>query len=264
MFADERRAEIARLVAEGQAVTVSQLMDRYQVSIETIRRDLAHLEQRGLLRRVHGGAVSMQHKMLQFEKLSERNNRNREEKIEAAAAAVEVIHEGERIFLDSGSTAKEIALRLCKRFKALTVITHSFEVMQILSRQEEFHLIQIGGEFLRSEQAFYGYQAEDMLKGLHAQKAILCPGALSLRQGLGDYIPELVPIQRILTQSAEEVIAVVDSSKLDQMGAYQICPLSPLITIATDRKAPMEFIQRCNTKGVHVHLPEIKEENPHG
>lgn len=263
MFADERRAEIARLVAEGQAVTVSQLMDRYQVSIETIRRDLAHLEQRGLLRRVHGGAVSMQHKMLQFEKLSERNHRNREEKIEAAAAAVEVIHEGERIFLDSGSTAKEIALRLCKRFKALTIITHSFEVMQILSRQEEFHLIQIGGEFLRSEQAFYGYQAEDMLKGLHAQKAILCPGALSLQQGLGDSIPELVAIQRAMVQSADEVIAVVDSSKLNQTAAYRICELTPLVAIATDPKAPMDFIQRCRTKGIYVYLPSKKEEKPH-
>ena len=264
MFADERRSEIVQLVSDGQTVTVGQLMERYQVSIETIRRDLAHLEQLGLLKRVHGGAVSMQHRMLQFEKLSERNNRNCEEKIEAATAAVGQIQEGDHILLDSGSTAGEVAMLLCERFQSLTVITHSFAVMQILAQQEGFHLIQIGGAFLRSEQAFYGYQAEDMLKGLHAQKAILCPGALSLRQGLGDYIPELVPIQRILTQSAEEVIAVADSSKLDQMGAYQICPLSPLITIATDRKAPIEFIQRCNAKGVRVHLPEITEEKPHG
>ena len=76
MFADARRSEIVRLVSDGQTVTVGQLMERYQVSIETIRRDLAHLEQLGLLKRVHGGAVSMQHRMLQFEKLSERNNRN--------------------------------------------------------------------------------------------------------------------------------------------------------------------------------------------
>lgn len=259
MFADERRAEIVQLVSEQQTVTVNQLIERYQVSIETIRRDLAYLEQQNLLKRVHGGAVSM-HRMQQFEKLSERVNRNRPEKIEAAQAAIGLLSEGDHILLDSGSTAREIALLLTERFQSLTVITHSLEVMQILSQKEGFHLIQIGGEFLRSEKAFYGYQAQAMLSELHAQKALLCPTSVSLRQGLGDYMPELIPMQRALCEAADEVIAVADSSKLDRVAAYRICTLTPSVLLATDSKAPEEFLQGCRAKGIRVYLPKNEEE----
>ncbi len=253
MFADERRMEIVKLLEQQQTVTVSQLIERYGVSIETIRRDLALLEQRKLLRRVHGGAVSL-HRMQQFVKLDERREQNREHKQEIAHAVLELLNEGDRIILDSGSTAKEIAVLLCEKMEKLTVITYSSEIFTILAQKENFHLIQIGGEYLRGEQAFYGHQAEEMLSGLHAQKAIVCPSALSMEQGVGDYIPQLIPLQKMLTESADEVIIAADSSKLSTIGAYRICKLSNHFTIVTDSGVPERFEQDCKAKGIPLKI----------
>lgn len=254
MFADERRTEIVKLIEQQQVVTVNQLIERYGVSIETIRRDLAYLEQMHLLKRVHGGAVSL-HKMQQFVKLEERIHQNQEHKRETAMAVLSLLKERDIVLLDSGSIAIEIALLISERFHELTVITYSSEILSILSGNENFHLIQIGGEYLHSEQAFYGYQAEAMLKELHAQKAIVCPSAVSLRQGLGDYIPELIPMQRALAVGADDIIVAADSSKLDTVGAYQICALRPSFVLATDSEVSKEFEQSCCAKGIQVYHP---------
>lgn len=252
MFADERRTEIVKLVEQQQTVTVNQLTARYHVSIETIRRDLERLEQLHLLKRVHGGAVSL-HKMLQFAQLEERAGHNRKGKMETAKAVVSLLHEGDRILIDSGSTAREIALLMCEVMQELTVITYSLEVMQILSQKESFHLIQVGGEFLRSERAFYGFQAEEMLRELRADKAIVCPSAVSIRQGLGDYVSELIPMQRTLIRAADNIIIAADSSKLDRVTAYQIGIMKPSYALATDSGISKEFEQNCSTKGIAIY-----------
>lgn len=253
MFANERRTEIVKQLEQQQTLTVAELMERYNVSIETIRRDLAYLEELHLLKRVHGGAISL-NKQQQFMKLEERVNCNHEDKQETAQTVISLIEDGDRICLDSGSTALEIALLLREQFHKLTVITYSSEIFQILSQNEQFELIQIGGAYLQSEQAFHGYLAEEMLSGLRAQKAILCPSAVSLETGLSDYIPELIPMQRLLTKCADHVIVAADSNKLNTTGMYRICPLNPSFCIATDHKADKAFIASCQSKEIQLKL----------
>lgn len=249
MFADERRNEIVKLVESQHTVTVSELMQRYGVSIETIRRDLEQLERNRLLKRVHGGAVSLG-KMQQFERLEHRSSQNLPNKQETAKAVAALLGEGDRIALDSGSTAREIALRLREQFRTLTVVTYSPEIFSLLCGKEGFHLIQIGGEYLRSEQAFCGYQALEMMRGLHVSKGIICPSAVSLREGIGDYVPQLIPMQREIIEISDEVIVAADSSKFEKAGAYKLAPLSPGFLLATDSGVPERIVKSYREKGL--------------
>ena len=255
MFADERRAEIIHLLEQQQRVTVSELTRRYGVSIETIRRDLALLEKQKLLRRVHGGAMSLS-RMQQFVKLSQRKEQNKQRKQQVARGVLQLLEDGDRIFLDSGSTAVEIAALLREQAKQLTVITYSSEIFSILEGGEKLQLIQIGGEYLKGEQAFYGYLAEEMLSSLHAQKAIICPSAVSIEQGLGDYMPQLIPLQRLLAEHADKVIVAADSSKLCTFGAYRICKLSDTFTIVTDDGVSQGFAADCKAKEITLKIAE--------
>ena len=120
MFANERRIQITEMLNRRSSVTVNELTDTFQVSLETIRRDLEYLEKQGALKRVHGGAVTV-HKMQNYISLSSRVSEHREEKRKLALASLPFIHEEDRIALDTGSTSFELASLLCERFSAVFI-----------------------------------------------------------------------------------------------------------------------------------------------
>lgn len=233
MFANERRLKIAELVADKQSVTVSDLMKRFGVSIETIRRDLEYLEKQRVLSRVHGGAVTLK-KMQRFSQLSERLSENREQKRRLSQRAADCIVEGDRIAIDSGSTAIELAQVLRERFHTLTIVTNSPEVFEMLYPVEGFELIQTGGFYMKSERAFHGYITVDTLRGLHVSKSLIFPSAISLQYGVGVYVPELLEVERALMEIADETILLADSSKFETTGALKLCDLKSIHRLVTD------------------------------
>ncbi len=147
MFADERKTKIEDMLKRHASVTTSELTEAFGVSVETIRRDLEYMESQGLLKRVHGGAVAMR-RLQSYTSLSGRRREHQPEKHSLALKACSYIKEGDFIALDAGSTTYELAALLGERFRALTVLTHSLEVMKILEEKENFfrnmriHLIQ--------------------------------------------------------------------------------------------------------------------------
>ena len=166
MFANERRNKILELLSHRPSVTVTELTGLFQVSLETIRRDLEYLEQQGALKRVHGGALSM-NRMQSYTGLSERSTEHQPEKRQIARAALSHIHEGERIALDAGSTTSELAHLLCDSFQELTIVTASLPIFEILSEKPGFQVILTGGFYLPGEKAFYGHLALDTIRQLH-------------------------------------------------------------------------------------------------
>ena len=249
MFANERRVKIAEMVARQQSVTVAELMEQFDVSIETIRRDLECLEKQRVLSRVHGGAITVR-KMQRFTQLSERISENRESKRQLSLTAAELIEEGDRIAIDSGSTAIELAQVLRERFRELTIVTNSPEVFDLLCPVEGFRLIQAGGFFLREENAFCGHLTVDTLRGLHVSKTLLFPSAVSLQYGIGVYIPELLEVQRAFMEIADETIALADSSKFETTAALKLCSLSSIHRFVTDSALSDAVYRRYLEKGI--------------
>lgn len=251
MFAIERQKEIHDLIRKNGAVTVVELVKRFSVSIETIRRDLLYMEQKKLLYRVHGGAVSSEN-MNRFSVLDERMTENEERKKELAETAARLISEGDIIVIDSGSTAVFFAEALKEHFDTLTVITHSADVFERLCRHKQFEVILCGGNFLKSENAFWGELTLDMMKNLHANKAVLCPSAVSLKSGICDYQHELYQIQRQILRMSDSVYVLADSSKFEKNALFRLGDMKDDYTYVTDSKLPDRLREVYAENGISI------------
>ena len=251
MFADERQKIIQQHIRKKGAVTTAALMEEFCVSIETVRRDLLCMEKHGILKRVHGGAVAMS-ELRPFNDLKERNKEFVKEKTELAENAVKFVMEGDIVFIDSGSTAICFAEVIKERFNNLTVITHSLDVFNILSCKQGFEVILCGGHFSKKENAFYGSIALETVNGIYAQKAFLCPSAVSIEFGICDFDKELVQIQKQIINSIDEIYILADSGKFERKALLKISDMEKDYHYITDSKLPCELALLYGENGIDI------------
>lgn len=240
MIANVRQKEICRLLKEYSAVSTSMLAKRFNVSSETIRKDLLVLEKNAELTRVHGGAVanpsSMPHR-----NLSKRMESMRAEKLEISNIAASFIENGDEIAIDTGSTAVDFINVLMDKFDTLTIVTHSADVFRLACNHKDFNIILCGGHYLKNENSFYGGLAMDMLDKLHVQKAFIFPAALSLNSGICDTSPHLSQMQKKIIQSADKVFVIADSSKYEKSALIKVSDMSSGYTYISDPKLSDEI-----------------------
>lgn len=251
MFAKERQNAICALVKKDGAVTTGKLMSQFQVSIETVRRDLLILEQAGQLVRVHGGAVAPGAMQPMLE-LPQRNQSHSQEKRLLSEAAADFVRDGDILAVDSGSTAILFAQTLKERFSRLTVVTHSMDVFQLLCDHRQFRVILCGGDYLQQERAFHGALTLEMLRKLHVQKVFLFPSAVSLEFGICDYQLELYQIQKQLLTTGEELFILADSSKFEKKALLQLTPMQRDFVYITDSGLPEEIYKLYTENGIRI------------
>lgn len=242
MFANERQQKIMAMLKSNSAVTTGELIDAFQVSIETVRRDLLQLERGGQLQRVHGGAV-VPGNMRPYPDLPHRLESNQHAKSELCATAALLVEEDDIICIDSGSTAYFFAKALAERFSRLTVITHSMDVFDILSQKEGFRIILAGGCYRLQEKAFHGSITIDTLKQLHVRKAFLCPSAVSLKTGIWDYDRELTQVQKQILSICDRAVFLADSEKFETSALLKLCDTAPNHIYVTDSGLPQQYKQ---------------------
>lgn len=238
MFANERQNTIYNMIRSDGAVMTADLVKHFGVSIETVRRDLLAMEQRGLIVRVHGGAVA-KNGMKPYSSLTERNREGSRQKHSLSLKATEFISEGDIIGVDSGSTALAFAEALSGKFSKLTIITHSLDVFQIL--RDQYEIILCGGHYMEAENAFYGPLTIQMLESLHMPKAFLFPSTISLECGICDYQPDLYLIQKLLLRSADEIFILADSSKYEKKALFRLDDMNTDYHYITDGDLPEQL-----------------------
>lgn len=260
MFADERYSIIIKLLKEKGAVTVSDLMGRFSVSIETVRRDLQYLEQRGHLNRVHGGAVAPA-RLKSFPELPKRVDQNRDKKRELSQTAAALVQEGDIIALDTGSTAIEFVQALKETVSRLTVVTHSLDVISLLKDHTSYRLIGVCGQYLHKEAAFYGPLAMQTLSRLRFSKAFIFPSAISFENGIQDYVPEMTDLQKQYISRAERVVVLADSSKFERNAFLKLADLDPSYLYVTDGGLKDDILQlyRENNITLYTSAEQIKK-----
>lgn len=251
MLAKERQDKIYNIIKSSGAVTTSRLVEIFNVSLETVRRDLLCMEQRGQLLRVHGGAVAKKD-MKTFLDLKERNKEYSVQKQRLAATAAEFISNGDIIAVDTGSTAISFAEALRGRFSDLTVITHSLDVFNILC--DELTVILCGGHYMQSEKTFYGSVTLKTLESLHAQKAFIFPSAVSLEFGICDFQDDLYMVQKQIMKSSDEIFILADSSKFEKKALLKIDDMNTGYTYITDSDLPEELVQLYNENKLNLYL----------
>lgn len=229
MLAQERQEKILKLIKEHKNIKTSELMEMFNVSNETIRRDLDYLEQQGCLKKVYGGAILT--KKLSWEPpLNKRALINKEEKQAIARECAKLINDDEVIFIDSGTTPLEVVKNL-KEKRNLTIFTTSLPVANFITDELDAKCIILGGEVRKKEKCLSGPITELILDYFHFDKAILSAGGIDKNIGLTDYDLHDVSVKKKVVNCVDETIIVADSSKFGVRALAQVAALSELSII---------------------------------
>jgi DeoR/GlpR family transcriptional regulator of sugar metabolism len=246
----ERQNQIVQLIARNQRITVAKICETFDVSEATARRDLETLAAQGKAQRVHGGAIVLQVAPPELPML-QRQGEQADEKLRIGQAAAALIHDGETIFLGSGTTVLEVARALRSR-RGLTVITNSLPVVNTLADLPDITLVCLGGILRPSELSFIGHITEQALAEVRVDKIVIGTRAISLEQGLtNDYLPETMTDRAIL-KAGREVIVVTDNSKFGRVATVLLAPIESIDTIVTDTRIPADFVSEAQARNIKL------------
>jgi len=256
LTAHERRERIARLVDDGQRVSVAELTGRFGVTDASIRRDLILLEGAGRLRRIHGGAVSHAAR-LAAGAYATKLRVHREEKARIASAAARLVQPGEVVLFDSGTTVAQVAAQMPPALRApnaITAVTWSLPVVDEIGGWEAPHLVVVGGLYLPDYRAFVGPGTIEGLRDLTADVIFLGCDGLTVEAGLTTPHVLVAEVGAVATSRSRRVVAVADASKLGRQGFKPIIPLADVDTLITDAAADPERVAEIRAAGVEVIL----------
>ncbi|AXJ09307.1 DeoR/GlpR family DNA-binding transcription regulator [Arthrobacter sp. PM3] len=237
MNTDERHRLIGELLRHREQITVDELMAACGASGATIRRDLDILAGHGVLRRVHGGAMSL---LLQGENpgYGQRELEGHAAKVRIAAAVAAMLKDRGRFWLDSGTTATEIARHLQQR--DMTIMPMSLQAVSALAGDQgqaghRPELLLPGGSLVPGELSFRGPMTEGNVRSLRFDAAVVTPCALSLRDGLLAHDLDDAAVKRAGLESAAKVIVACSGAKWNASAMALVAPLSAVDAIVTDK-----------------------------
>lgn len=235
MKISDRRDAISTLIAREGEMSVEALAMRFDVSVETVRRDLTRLEDEGRLRKFHGGARPvMARPRLHVEASFEaRMAEERAEKHAIAAKLSDVVSPGDTLFLDTGSTTL-IACAVLADIDGLTVITNSVAAAHALSANGKTRVYLLGGRFSRGNSQTVGPMVIEQIGRFRADHAILTPTGIDAEAGVTDADPDEAEVARAMINAAQNVIFLTVPSKFGRRAGFHVCALSDVQTVLTD------------------------------
>jgi DeoR family transcriptional regulator of aga operon len=251
LLVEERRRRILELLDRQERATVEELVARFRVTAVTVRGDLDALADAGSLVRSHGGALKRLDQ--QDVPIAVKETLHHVEKVRIGQAAARLIREDETIILDSGTTTAEIARQLkFLELKSLTVITNALNIAVELASLPHVRVIMIGGILRQMSSSTVGPQAEQMLRGLYADRLFLGVDGLDLEGGLST--PDVLEAQlnALMIKVSREVTAVADSSKFFRRTLSVIAGLHEVHRIITDDKVDQQIVASLRARSLEV------------
>lgn len=248
--AESRKAHILERISSEESISVADLAQTLGVSEMTIRRDLAELEKEGLLKRVHGGAISSFGRSYE-PPYTLRNAQSIAAKKAIARAAADMVAEGDSVALDVGSTVFEVA-RLLSQRRGLTIVTPSVRVLGLFLRNKNVRTIVTGGMLRNGEESLVGDLACHAFRDLFVDKLFLGLGGIDGENGLTEYNWDDALVKRAMIRSAKEVIVVGDSSKFERTAFARIAEIADVHVLISDRPPPDKLAQALAAHKVRV------------
>lgn len=250
MYAEERQQHILETARTDGRVEVTALAERLDVTPETVRRDLTALERRGLLRRVHGGAIPVER--LGFEPaVATREERLVTEKERIAKAALAELPDEGTILIDAGTTTGRLA-ELLPRDRELTVVTNSLTVAGQVATQANLSLYLLGGRVRGRTLACVGEWAERALADIFVDVAFVGTNGLSRERGLTTPDQSEAAVKRAMIASARRAVVLTDHSKVGIDHFALVSPLAEIDTIITDSGLDAETAAELEGEGPEV------------
>jgi DeoR family fructose operon transcriptional repressor len=251
-FLEERRTRLLEYINRNNRAGVDELAVAFNVPEATIRRDLLSMESENLIYRTHGGAIRRdQPSLWKTTSLHERSIQHKEEKERIADLVEQLVHDGESIMIDAGSTTLCVARKLVGK-KSLLILTNTATIGEILVGINDNKVILTGGELVQRTNAAIGPAAEMSLKQYRTDKAIIGISGLLMEEGFFAAIPEEAEIKRLMSKNAKETIVVTDSSKIGTRALCFVCDFSCIHKLITDKNIPRPALDQLVKAGVEV------------
>lgn len=238
MYATERQELIERLLLDEGRVSVVDLSRRFEVTTETVRRDLDLLEHSGSLRRVHGGAVPLDRASTNEPSLGDREHRNASAKANIARRALDALGEGFRgsVFVDAGTTTASLAAQLAPRLggQSIDVVTHALPIATTLATVPQASLTVIGGRVRGLTAAAVGADTVHAIGTLRPDIAFLGANGISADFGVSTPDPDEAAVKTAIVRAARRVVLAVDAEKLGRELLVSFARLSDIDVLVTD------------------------------
>jgi DeoR/GlpR family transcriptional regulator of sugar metabolism len=251
---EERKNEILNELHKMGKVKVIELVEQFNVSEETIRRDLMILEEKGLLKRVYGGAIKSVYQN-QEPPFAQRATVNQEAKIKIGKKAIDLISNGDVIAIDVGTTMLEFA-QCIENKKDITIITNSLPVSSMLTEslnQQKFsgQILLLGGIIDPMQQSINGSFTEQLLNQFNIDKAFISAGGVSAKSGVSNYHLHETLVSRKMVEVSKQVILLTDYSKFGVDTFCKVCSLEKVDVIVCDHSFPEEWNKQTKLKEIN-------------
>ncbi|MCL6444141.1 MAG: DeoR/GlpR family DNA-binding transcription regulator [Alicyclobacillus sp.] len=248
MLQSQRLQIITEHLQREGSLSIQDLVSMLDVSRETVRSDLQVLEEKGLVERVRGGIIRGQ--TLVEPAYAKRSVSHREEKRSIAEAAIQLVSDGDTIYVDSGTTLLEFACTLHRR-REITVFTNSLLVAQELSHHE-IQVYMTGGALRNGEMSLSGPFAEQSVSNVFFDSAFVGAGGVSPIHGITDYHLEEAVLRRAVLGRASRKVVLADFSKYDVTAFVRVVPISEIDILVSDAKFPSHGMSLLTDHGVQV------------
>ena len=251
MLAVTRKANIKEIILEKKSITVLELAKLFSVTEETIRRDLKQLEDEGFLTRTYGGAF-IQDGVGNNVDLTIRETAYTENKQNIAEKCRDIIKNGDSIFLDSSTTALQIA-KAVKNMR-LTVASNSLLIINELCEKENIHLITLGGTYLPDDKAFSGNITLKNLEQYYFDKVSMSCRSLSMEHGITDSHEPTASIRQNLIKRGQKIYIAADFSKFGKTSFITISDFAPITGLITDKSLSRKWLDFLFEQNVEVFI----------
>ena len=244
----KRQLKIIDTLRKQKRATVDELAKLFNISRETIRRDLTQLANTGKIQKIHGGAILPS--VFGEGSFQQRMSDNGDAKTRIASQAVKLFAAGETLFIDTGSTTLYFAEKL-NELSGLTVVTNSAEIARVISASGTgTRTFLLGGEYSDKNHQTVGTLVAAQIKSFRAHHAVLTVGALDIRSGAMDFNIEEAHVARAMIEQSESITILADGSKYNNLASFEVCPLSRIDRLVCDYAPPDDMAEALTEAGV--------------
>ena len=249
----ERQKKMMEYIEANTSAQIHELAEKFHVSEATVRRDLDDLDQQGALRRTHGGAIKVDRSTSYESVYSEKINLMLEEKHRIAERAAQLVHSGDTVLIDSGTTTFFIAQALAHH-ENLTIITNDLYIAYQTPIHSSSMMIVTGGTRRQGRQELVGSIPESFVRDSHVDIAFIGVDGIDLTGGVTNANFTEVGLKRLMLHSATRSVIVADHTKFGRVALARICDLREASLLITDRGIENETLTRLKKLGVQVEV----------
>ncbi|MDY3007383.1 DeoR/GlpR transcriptional regulator [Anaerococcus sp. AGMB00486] len=234
----DRISSMGNYIIEQGEVTTEELSKKFDVSIVTVRRDLKKLEKDNVITKIYGGAKAKSDKLETFIK---RKSLNAGSKHYITNIAKDYIEDGDRIFIDSGTTVENL-LNLLDDNIHLTVFTNNLSVINVASKMPNVNLFIVGNFYNNISNSFTYWGKSSELYSFNIDKAFMCTSGFTIKDGLTNKNPIEQEIKDMICKLADYIILLVDDSKVGKTSLMTYADVKDIDMIITNKKPSKEYI----------------------